>query len=130
MSQATYSHIVADEIVKIYDGDTIKVNINHWPPAVGKELAIRIRGIDTPEIRTSCNKEKELAYKARDRLQELISEANNVILRDIERGKYFRLVAYVYLDNVNVNRTLIEEGLAVPYNGGARKGWKWLCEGD
>ena len=40
-------------------------------------------------------------------------------LRNIKRGKYFRIVADVYLDgNVSYAKEMLKLGLAVPYNGG------------
>ena len=39
------------QIIRVYDGDTFFVNIPyvHW--LIGSNISVRIRGIDTPEIR-------------------------------------------------------------------------------
>ena len=49
-----------------YDGDTCKFDIPDVPDVFGKGLSIRIRGIDTPEIRGKCENEKVLAKKAKE----------------------------------------------------------------
>ena len=47
-------------------------------------------------------------------------------MRNLERGKYFRIVADVYVDGENLADILIDAGMAVRYGGG-KKTFKW-CE--
>jgi micrococcal nuclease len=44
----------------------------------------------------------------------------------MERGKYFRIAADVYVDGENLADVLVEAGVAVRYDGG-NKTHKW-CE--
>lgn len=44
-----YDNITDFEIVKVRDGDTFVINVKNIPDVLGEELAVRIRGIDTPE---------------------------------------------------------------------------------
>ncbi len=112
--------------LRCYDGDTCTISIKGLPPVFGKKLGLRIWGLDTPEKRGKCPKEKRLALKARDRLLELIDGAEDVQLTKVQRGKYFRIVAQVFVDGEPVDSILIKEGLAVPYFGGTKvKNW---CE--
>lgn len=53
-----YKSVNIDEVVYIYDGDTFRVNISSYPDVIGKNMPIRLSGIDTPEIRGKCEKEK------------------------------------------------------------------------
>lgn len=107
-----------------YDGDTCKVTIPGLPPVVGREIPIRFRGIDTPEIRGECAAEKSRALLARDRLNEVMQQAGTIALRNVERGRYFRLVADVYADGVDVAGLMLREGHARPYSGrGRRPDW-------
>jgi endonuclease YncB( thermonuclease family) len=108
------------DIVRVYDGDTFYVDINGWPELVGKNMPIRIAGIDTPEIRTRDKKEKRLAMKAKVILEGLLRNADILELKNCKRGKYFRIVADVYVDGVNVAEILIEHGLAYEYDGGTK----------
>ena len=115
--------VTVDELVRVYDGDTITVDIAEWPPVVGDDISIRVRGLDTPEIRGKCDSEKAMARAARDRLREMLEGAESIELVDYERGRYFRLVATVMADGKDVAETLIGEGLARPYDGGKRERW-------
>lgn len=103
---------MVDEVTSIYDGDTFRVNIKSWPPVVGYRVPIRVNGIDTPEIRGKCQTEKVLARKAK-----------TIELRNIQRGKYFRLVADVYADGKSLADKLMNRNLAIPYGGGTKRSW-------
>lgn len=116
-----YGDITEDiEIVRVYDGDTFYINVPAWPDIVGKNIAIRIYGIDTPEIRTRRKKEKALGYKAKALVVEAFENCQVIELRNCRRGKYFRIVAEVWLDGNNLADYLIENGLAYYYEGGTK----------
>ena len=61
-----YGTVTISKVISVYDGDTFRVNIDSLPPIVGKNIAIRVNGVDTPEIRGKCQYEKNLALEARD----------------------------------------------------------------
>ena len=113
--------------VRCYDGDTCTFNVPSWPPIIGRKISVRILGIDTPEIRGKCDKEKVLAIKARDTVRVILGTANTerreIELRNMRRGKYFRILSDVFVDDMNVAQYLIYMGLARPYQGGKRKSW-------
>lgn len=109
--------------VGAYDGDTITVTIPEWPPIVGEAMPIRVRGVDTPEIRGKCQSEKALAREARLFTRKAIASAHVLELSELERGKYFRLVADVIVDGVSLSELLINNKLGRRYDGGARAGW-------
>lgn len=48
--------------------------------------------------------------------------AERIVLKRMDRGKYFRIVANVEIDGRDLSRKLIPAGLARPYEGGTRKG--------
>lgn len=112
-------------VIRVYDGDTITVNLDDdYPDVFSKKLGVRIRGIDTPEIRGKCPAEKALAKEARDLVKMMVTQAHQIDLRDIGRGKYFRIVANVVIDGRSVADLLLQKGLAVPYDGGTKtKDW-------
>ena len=49
-----YGTVTVSKVISVYDGDTFRVNIDSLPPIVGKNIAIRVNGVDTPEIRGKC----------------------------------------------------------------------------
>lgn len=119
-----YSHneIVIDKVYSVYDGDTITVIVNDWPPLFRK-MSIRINGIDTPEMRGKCDEEKALAVISKQLNIDALDGAKIITLENARKGKYFRLLADVYIDGKSLAQMQINAGLARPYDGGARKSW-------
>jgi len=124
VAKQNYGSITVDEVISIYDGDTFRVNINSYPPIIGKKMSIRLNGVDTPEIKGKCTKEKTLARKAKQLTVSTLRGAKKVELRNMQKGKYFRIVADVYADNKSLADILIKNHLAVKYDGGRKiKDW-------
>ena len=113
--------------IRNYDGDTITFNLPGLHPIIGKKINIRVNGIDTPEIRGKCEKEIYDAKQAQQMVADILNDAEQIILKNMERGKYFRIAADVIVDGESLGDMLIEAGIAVRYDGG-RKTHKW-CEG-
>jgi micrococcal nuclease len=107
------------EVTSIYDGDTFRANIEGFPAVIGESMSIRINGVDTPELRGKCDKEKQLARLAKQFTVERLRAAKSIVLKNIKRGKYFRLIADVYVDGVNLG----EQGHAVTYIGKTKQTW-------
>jgi len=121
--KAEYGNVLVGDIARVYDGDTITVNVPQWPDIVGEEVGIRVRGIDTPEIRGGCEAEEKKAREARGYVRARLEGADQVILEEIERRKYFRVVATVMIDGENIAEELIDRRLGREYEGGSRAGW-------
>lgn len=95
-------------IVKVVDGDTIKVELNN------KIETVRLLLIDTPESVKPNTPAQPFGKEASDFMKKTLIKDTVV---DIERGnpdrdKYGRLLAYVWLDGENINKKLISEGYA------------------
>lgn len=119
----SYGNVLVDEVTSIYDGDTFRANINSWPPIVGERIPVRLLGIDTPELKGNCKLEKEKARAAKQFTVSSLRQAERIELKDIQREKYFRLLADVFIDGKSLSRLLIKNGLAVEYDGGAKIDW-------
>jgi endonuclease YncB( thermonuclease family) len=120
-----YGNLIVQNIISIYDGDTIRVNLtstNKLHDIISKNISVRLIGIDTPEIRGSSKRLKKLAIESRDYLEYRLRNSKIIILKDIQRGMYFRILATVEADGVNINHELVELGLAKWYDGGSKKG--------
>ena len=124
LSKKQYGNVTVSEVTSIYDGDTFRANIKEYPEIIGYRIGIRVNGIDTPEMRGKCQKEKDLARKAKQFSVAHLRSAKRIELRNMKRGKYFRIVADVYVDQQNLGDLLIKNSLAVPYDGG-HKGKDW-----
>ena len=118
-----YGTVTVSKVISVYDGDTFRVNIDSLPPIVGKNIAIRVNGVDTPEIRGKCQYEKDLALEARDFVRAKLANAKEIKLTNLQRGKYFRVVANVLVDGVSLEQELLNNELAYGYDGGKKLSW-------
>ncbi|KZC99983.1 nuclease [Thalassospira sp. MCCC 1A02898] len=110
-----------------YDGDTIYVAIPGLPDEIAN-MSVRVRGVDTPEMRGQCDSEKQLAQKARDYARQRLKSATSVQFCEPEWGRYGgRVVASVKIDGSPLDLELIENGLARPYDGKTKR-QPW-CQG-
>ena len=110
--------------VRNYDGDTITFNLPNLHPIIGEKISVRVNGIDTPEINGNCEKEKYDAQQAKEMVADILKDAEQITLKNIERGKYFRIAADVLVDGEDLGDMLVEAGVAVKYDGG-KKSHKW-----
>ncbi|ARF18774.1 thermonuclease [Sporosarcina ureae] len=96
------------KLVKVIDGDTIKIIYN------GKEQNVRYLLIDTPETNHPRLGKQPFGDEAKARNKELIESGTLEIEFDVgERfDKYNRLLAYIYVDGKNLQKILLSEGLA------------------
>jgi endonuclease YncB( thermonuclease family) len=118
-----YGTVTVSKVISVYDGDTFRVNIDSLPPIVGKNIPIRVNGVDTPEIRGKCQYEKNLALEARDFVRARLANAKEIKLTNLQRGKYFRVVANVMVDGVSLEQELLDNELAYEYDGGKKLSW-------
>lgn len=114
---------VPAELVEVIDGDTLRVRARIW---LGQEITVlvRLRGVDTPELRGKCEREKQMARAAR----EFVSRAaasGPLMLSEISGGKYYgRVVATVSnAQGHSLAPLLLDAGLARAYGGARRGGW-------
>lgn len=100
------------EVVKVVDGDTIKVKIDD------KEESVRLIGIDAPELSDSSQKGLK-AFEAKEFLINLVGDGKVRLETDEtqdNRDIYDRLLRYVFLENGKmVNEEMIKAGMAEEY---------------
>ncbi|MCP4648625.1 MAG: thermonuclease family protein [PVC group bacterium] len=118
-----YGNVTVSEVTSIYDGDTFRCNIKGYPAIIGEHIGIRVAGVDTPEMRDKRPDIKALAQKAKQYTVKRLREGKVIELRNMRRGKYFRIVADVWIDDVNLGDELIKAGLAHAYDGGKKIEW-------
>ena len=111
-------------VVKVYDGDTITIAA----PFCNSSLAtspelfffrVRLRGIDSPELRGTHAEKHESAVASRDALNALVMH-QIVRITNVGAEKYGRVLADVYLDDLYVNDWMIDNKYAVRYLGGTK----------
>jgi micrococcal nuclease len=110
-----YGNYTVSKIGNVYDGDTFRANIKNLPPIVGKNIRIRIRGINTPEMDSKSSATQEAARAAQRFLENALKHAQRITLKNTERGTYFRIVADVYLDGKNLKDLILKAGHSKKY---------------
>ncbi len=116
------SNILAQEIIgipRIVDGDTIQIN----------EYKIRLEGIDAPEMRQQCKKERLKIssiigftfYKnyncgevSKENLEAKIDRSKIKCISS-SKDRYKRYLAECFKDKINLNRWMVRNGFAVAY---------------
>jgi len=115
-----------------YDGDTCTFILHGKALPAATRLYVRLRGIDAPELRNVCPRERRLAQDARIRLRAMLRHAKHIELVDVvhaRRGRYgrhlqrHRVLATVLADGVNVGRVLVKQGLARRLGRRPRPAW-------
>lgn len=97
-------------VKKVYDGDTITVDVELGFHVSLKKEKIRLYRINTPEVR---GPEKEQGKISRDWLRERILEKEVILItRKDKKGKYGRWLADVWIDGICINDELVDKGLA------------------
>ena len=115
------------KVIKIIDGDTIDAQVD-LGFKVHHNVRIRLFGINTPEVRTRDAEEKVRGKAATERVRELLSGADRLILKSHGVGKFGRCLGEITVVNFRVDedeikdltQTLLAEGHGVPYFGGKR----------
>tara|TARA_R110002060_G_scaffold49061_2_gene60052 strand:- start:759 stop:1082 length:324 start_codon:yes stop_codon:yes gene_type:complete len=101
------------QVISVYDGDSITVDIDLGFGIFMKGQKIRLLGIDTPEIRGD---ERPEGLIARDALRARIVGQSIIIKTHKDtKGKYGRWLGEVILGSENINKWLLTEGYAKPY---------------
>lgn len=104
---------------EVYDGDTYTMLVDlgfHTCVTV----RVRLKDVDTPEIRTKDPVEKQEGYDSRDRVRELILGQPCVIVTGKDSTSFNRWVAEVYYfgedgSMIHLGQQLLEEGKGMVY---------------
>lgn len=92
----------------VIDGDTLVVKINNHSEKV------RMLLIDTPESVKRGVKPQKFSKEASNYLKERLTKGKKVYVEKgkKDRDKYNRLLAYIWLDGENINKTMVQKGYA------------------
>ncbi len=92
------------QVVSVGDGDTSRLRQG------GKTITVRLGCIDAPE-----STQAPWGQQSANRLKQLLPADQAVQMREIERDRYGRTVAELFLGNQSVNLMMVKEGQAVVY---------------
>lgn len=117
---------VYDAIVRrVVDGDTIDVDIDLGFNLWMRNERVRLLGVDTPEIRTRDDLEKQFGYLAMSVVEGFCPVGSKVVIETEmdDHGKFGRVLGVFWVDNgeLNLNKFLVEERYGVKYEGQSRE---------
>ena len=108
------------ELISVYDGDTFKVNLPCKKDIFCKGIYVRVKGIDTPEIKTKNIRKKEKAIASKSFTEKLLVDGK-ITLKNCKRDKYFRLLCDVFIkkekEEINLAEELLLSEFGVKYDG-------------
>jgi micrococcal nuclease len=104
------------ELIRVIDGDTVDAWID-----LGFNITIRRRirlwGINAPETRTLDLEEKKEGKIAKARLIEILDlNRGQFMVRSQGVDKYGRCLGEIYIQEVNINKQLLAEGIVDVYD--------------
>ena len=102
----TYTDIKSQDI-KITDGDTIKIDGDK----------IRFSGIDTPELKQTCDKDGVKILCGLNAKKILVNKIGNNKVTCVREGKdrYKRVLAECFVNNESLSRYLVKTGYAFDF---------------
>ncbi len=87
------------------------MDIADWPAVAGQAIGVRVRGVDTPEMRDSDPTLRALARQAKDLTARLCPVGSSIELRNLARDKYYRLLASVYCQGRDLGEALLRAAI-------------------
>ena len=112
--------ITCGRVIKCYDGDTITIaTYLPIPESPLFKFSVRLSDIDCPEIRGKNESEKKCAKIAKKFIEDKLL-GNIVTLENVSLEKYGRILADVIYDGENLSDLLVDNRLAVRYDGGSK----------
>ena len=109
-------------VAKVIDGDTIVID----------KKKIRLFGIDAPELAQHCkkpwiqfnfvtlNQKYKCGLLAKEKLKKIISK-NKIKCKGEKYDRYKRLIAICYKQEIDLNKWMVKNGLAVNYSKYSKK---------
>ncbi len=101
-----YPNVTVSRLIRVIDGDTFVCDIDELSALIGKNIRIRLKHIDTPELRARDPEERQAAQEEKQRLTELLTGAKVIELKNVDRCKYFRILSDIYIDGEDIQPRL------------------------
>jgi len=108
------------KVVRVIDGDTVVVDIDLGFGIEMRNQTIRLRGVDTPEVRTRDDIEKMYGNIAKDYVEHMLLSQEEtdgyVVLKSYSHsGKYGRTLGDFIVKGSSLASMIIEEHVGVEY---------------
>ena len=128
-----HSCIFASELKQslfIVDGDSVNINVVLFLDLAQApmeelgdktDLKMRIAGIDTPEIKQTCEIEQDKSIDCgvltKDYLQKLLeSESGDLVIQPIGVDYYHRILIRLFKGETDIGKKMVEDGMSYSYD--------------
>ena len=128
-----HSCIFASELKQslfIVDGDSVNINVVLFLDLAQApmeelgdktDLKMRIAGIDTPEMKQTCEMEQgkliNCGVLAKNYLQKLLeSESGDLVIKPIGVDYYHRILIRLFKGETDIGKKMVEEGMSYSYD--------------
>lgn len=112
-------------LVGVVDGDTVDVDVD-LGFYIHQTMRMRLNGIDTMELNSKKASERKQALEAKTLVMSYLGR--ECVVKTYKKDKYGRFLCELYVWDgadktklIYVNKQLLDLGLAVTYDGGARE---------
>lgn len=102
------------KVLRVVDGDTIELSID-LGFTITWTSTCRLSGVNAYELRSEDERLRAKAVKAKEWMMEALPAGSEVTIVSKSLDKYGRPVVEVWKGKENINKALLEEGLAVKY---------------
>jgi micrococcal nuclease len=104
------------KIVHVYDGDTVHAVFSLPNSSTIYKYKLRLAHIDTPELKSKNKNEVKKAIEAKKVVEDMILD--KIVYLELEgEDKYGRILANIFINNINLNQHLIDNKYAYKYEG-------------
>lgn len=111
--------------VRVIDGDTVNVPAGAVR-GLPKRFSVRLIGVNAPESKGKCEKERQLAEAAKLYVRDRLANGKRIKYQFVRWDKYGgRVDGRITIDGKDLAADLVSGGFAVPYSGGKRDPAQW-----
>ena len=99
------------KVIRVIDGDTMVCDVDLGFSITIRER-IRLRGINTPEVRGT---QKKRGLEVKEIVRSMI-EGKEITLQVYKKGKYGRFIADIIINDITLSDYLLVQGLGEKYD--------------
>lgn len=105
---SAYARDYPAEVLRVYDGETVTVNIN-LGLGIHKIEVLKLYGINAPKIQ---NSQRRLGKASRDHLRSFLLGKWITLstIKDDKRSRDGRLLAIIHIKELNINEIMLQDG--------------------
>ena len=118
-TEKTYGDATVEKLISVDNSFVFRCDIKGLPAIIGKDIPVRINGIEMPTVTADTPDEqwKALQLQTKSFIQTAFDNAkqpDSIVLKNIKRGEWFCIVADIEIDGNDLAKLLIEKQLGKP----------------